>query len=264
MTEIFQEAIKGYNLPLTILVGLIALYWVISLLGLVDFDSIDNAMGLDGLDSDVDMDMDVDLETDMEMDVEVDADLDLDVDADADVDVGDADHHHDHDHGHLGVDHSPNAFQATLRFLGASDAPIMFVLTVFSLFAWGGNVLANLYFNGAESSSRANLLIIGVVIGALILTKITVRPLRPVMQSLRSSSVNKPVVGRTGLVKSLQLTEDYGQIEVNAEGASLLLNARLSDGFKDLPKGTEVLIVAKDDQRDLYIARPVSPETNPV
>ena len=255
MTEIFQEAFKGYNLPLTILVGLIALYWVISLFGLVDFDSIDNAMGLDGLDTDVD----VDIETDMEMDVDMEADADLDIEADSDIDVGDGDHHHDH--GHISVDHSPNAFQATLRFLGASDAPIMFVLTVFSLFAWGGNVLANYYFNDAESSSRANLLIIGVVVGALILTKITVRPLRPIMQSLRSSSVNKPVIGQTGKVQSLQLTEEYGQIEVIAKGASLLLNARLSDGFKDLPKGTEVLIVSKDDQRDLYIARPVSPES---
>jgi len=237
MTEIFQEALKGYNLPLTILLGIVALYWVISLFGLVDFDSIDSAIGLDGLDADTAPHLDVDTEVAAQ--------------------TGNGDHHDDH----VSIDHSPNAFQAALRFLGASDAPVMFVLTVFTLFTWGGNLLANLYFNEAESSARSNLMIIGVVIGALILTKLTVRPLRPVMQSLRSSSINKPVIGRTGHVQSLQLTEDYGQIEVNAEGASLLLNARLSSGFKDLPKGSEILIVAKDNERDLYIARPVSTES---
>lgn len=259
MTEILQEAFKGYNLPLTILVGMIGLYWVISLFGFIDFESIDHAVGLDdggGHDFDAGVDGG---------DVHIDAeghDIETgDHGFDSDVDAADHDHAHDHHSPHAGADHSPNAFQATLRFLGASDAPIMFVLTLFSLYTWGGNMLANYYLNDAGSSGQANILLLGVVVGALILTKITVRPLRPVMKMMRSASSpgNKPVTGKQGTVRSREITSDYGQVEIYVDGASILLNARLSDGCAPVPRGSDVLIVSKDDDRDLYIVRPLSP-----
>lgn len=52
MPEILQEALKGHNLPLTILVGVVLLYWVVSMFGLVDLDSMDGggADAADGLD----------------------------------------------------------------------------------------------------------------------------------------------------------------------------------------------------------------------
>jgi hypothetical protein len=252
MTEIFQEAIKGYNLPLTILVGMIGLYWVISLFGFIDFESIDHAVGLDDVGG---HDFDAGVEVDAG-DVHVDADgHDFDA-GDHSTDVDGA----DHDHAHTHHDHSPNAFQATLRFLGASDAPIMFVLTLFALYTWGGNMLANFYFNDAGTNAQANILLLGVVVGALILTKITVRPLRPVMKMMRSASSpgSKPLTGRQGTVRSKEITVDYGQIEIYVDGASILLNARLSDGCAPQPRGAEVLVVSKDEDRDLYIVRPLS------
>jgi len=244
MTEIFQEALKGYNLPLTILVGLIGLYWVISLFGFIDFESIDHAVGLDDVSGGHDEVAGIDADG-QELLVEADSDA--------------PDHHHLHDH-------SPNAFQATLRFLGANDAPIMFVLTLFSLYTWGGNMLANFYFNAADSTTLANIMLLGVIIGALILTKLTVRPLRPLMKMMRSASSpgNKPITGKGGTVRSTQITNEYGQVEVFVEGASILLNARLSDGCDALPRGSEVLVVGRDTdgKRDLHIVRPLAPPLN--
>lgn len=263
MTEILQEAFKGYNLPLTILIGLVALYWVISLFGFIDFESIDHAVGLDDVGG---HDFDAGVDTG---DVHIDADGhdidagDHDFDVDTDVDGADHDHGHDQNPTHVHHDHSPTIFQATLRFFGASDAPIMFVLTLFALYTWGGNMLANYYFNDAGTNAQANILLLGVVVGALILTKITVRPLRPVMKMMRSASSpgSKPVTGLQGAVRSKEITTDYGQVEIYVDGASILLNARLSDGCAPVLRGSEVLIVSKDEDRDLYIVRPLSPAT---
>ncbi|MDF1753852.1 MAG: DUF1449 family protein [Verrucomicrobiales bacterium] len=53
MLELLQESIKGYNLPLTILLGVVILYWVVALLGLVDID----------IGGDFDLDVDTDAES---------------------------------------------------------------------------------------------------------------------------------------------------------------------------------------------------------
>ncbi|MEN8679179.1 MAG: hypothetical protein ABF391_03925 [Akkermansiaceae bacterium] len=50
MKEIWEQATIGYNMPLTILLGLVLLFWTVSLLGIGDFDA----------DLDVDVDLDVD------------------------------------------------------------------------------------------------------------------------------------------------------------------------------------------------------------
>ena len=41
MQEVIQEAISAYNLPLTIVLGLVAVYWLISLAGVMEFDALD-------------------------------------------------------------------------------------------------------------------------------------------------------------------------------------------------------------------------------
>lgn len=48
MKEIWEQALLSYNLPLTILLGLVFLFWIVSLLGVGDFDT--------------DLDVDLDLE----------------------------------------------------------------------------------------------------------------------------------------------------------------------------------------------------------
>lgn len=52
MKELWEQALIGYNLPLTVLLGLVVLFWLITLLGIFD---------LDALDVDLDIDADADL-----------------------------------------------------------------------------------------------------------------------------------------------------------------------------------------------------------
>lgn len=58
MSDFIQQSILPYNLPLTGLMGLVALYWVLSLVGTID---------MDGIDFDFDGDADVDGEVSSEV-----------------------------------------------------------------------------------------------------------------------------------------------------------------------------------------------------
>ena len=51
MKELWEQALLPYNLPLTLSLGLVVLFWVFSLLG---------AIGVDALDVDIDADADAD------------------------------------------------------------------------------------------------------------------------------------------------------------------------------------------------------------
>ena len=53
MKELWEQALLSYNLPLTILLGLVGVFWLLSLLGALDFDSFET-------DFDVDADANVD------------------------------------------------------------------------------------------------------------------------------------------------------------------------------------------------------------
>lgn len=53
MKEIWQQALLSYNLPLTVLLGLVFLFWIISLLGMADFEFLEADLELDADGSDV-------------------------------------------------------------------------------------------------------------------------------------------------------------------------------------------------------------------
>jgi len=56
MNEFLEQTLLSYNLPFTVLMGLVAIFWVLSLLGTID---------MDGLDFDFDTDTDVDVDTEV-------------------------------------------------------------------------------------------------------------------------------------------------------------------------------------------------------
>jgi hypothetical protein len=58
--ELWEQALLSYNLPFTVLMGLVAVYWLLSVLGTVDLDTLDVDMDV-STDADVDADMDGDV-----------------------------------------------------------------------------------------------------------------------------------------------------------------------------------------------------------
>lgn len=226
MLQLFQESFDPYNLPFTILLIAVAGYWIIGLFGLIDIDALDGIDGVDGVDSDLSVDVDVD-----------------------GIQGGD-----DGGHSIAGA-----FFNGLLKAVGASDAPIIFIISLFSLFLWALNVLGNHYFNAAGSGSFATMLLIPVVIGAFILTRLLIRPLRPLMKLIKDTEKPVAIVGASGSVRSTALdSEGYGQIEVETGDRSLLLRARLSEKSEPLSKGAGVLVVSHDVENEAYIVRPLN------
>lgn len=229
MTELLQLALNDFNLPITILLGCMALFWIVSALGAIDVDTVDVALGLD---TDVDVDIDVDIETSHE----------LDVDAEAADQSG---------HG------ASSALQALLRFLGAADAPIMFALTIYVLMLWCSNMVGNHYFNPTDSSAIATIVLGSSLVSAFVLTRLTIQPLKPILKLFSGKETQIPVLGRSGTVRAGSISEsDTGQVE--AEGG-LLLIARAATGTGTLSKGDSVVVIEKEDDstRDVYIVRGV-------
>lgn len=219
MLDILQESIKGYNLPFTILLGVVAVYWIIALFGLVDIDGGGDA--------------------DLDLDVNVDGDADVDVDPDA------------------SADGSSGFLDAAFKIIGLTDAPLLLILSILSLMLWGLNLMANLVFNQASSASLASILVIPVFIIAIILTRLLIRPLRPVMKMFRGTEAPAQIIGKEGKVISATLDQEFGRIEIDFDGKPLLLKAVVSSDQSTLKKGDSILVVEKIDDSNTYIVRPL-------
>lgn len=224
MKEIWDLAISPQVLPFTLLLIPIALYWLLAIVGLVDMDFLDTGIDLD-----------------------VDTDIDVDVDADVDVDT-------DMDTGH----HAPGAgiLHGALRIMGATDIPIMAMLSIIFILLWALTMLGNLWFNPDQASSLGTIIGVTALVGAIILARIITLPLRPFFRAFRKSGTeNRPVVGRTGKVRSGKLTEKGGQVLIEEKGDQLFLNARLMAGSDPLERGAEVLIYKYDQESGIYYVR---------
>ncbi len=213
MLELLAESIAFYNLPLTVLLGLVILYWVVSAIGVLDLE------------------------------------FDFDLDGDFSVEAGSA----------LG------ALGGLLRFANADRVPTMIVATVFVLFLWGFGMALNLIFNQTGSYLLAGLLFLPNFIASLICTKLVTLPLKGLFTKFRlEGEVQEPIVGRSGIVKSAQVDEIYGQVEVLTASSPLLLNARVTSGSGlSLAKGTQVLIFDHDSEREIFLVREDDSHSHP-
>lgn len=149
---------------------------------------------------------------------------------------------------------------AMLRLVNAGSVPVTVVLTVLILVMWISSLLLNYYLNpGASLLFAAGFFFAALVLG-LIGTKLITQPLIPFMRKLKEAEDAPPVIGEVGVVRSIQLDPSYGQVEVERQdGASALLNARLSADTEPVPRGTQVAIISLDEKSGVYLVRPLPP-----
>lgn len=234
MMELLRESILPVNLPFTLLLGAVAIYWAVALFGLVDLDG-GGGEGADGFAGDGAGEGAVD---------------------GGGHDGGGHDGHEAMAEGGKAV-HGGGALHAAMKFVGAADVPLIFVLSLFSLMLWGLNVGLNHYLNPGFDGARASLLLIPVVLGAFVATRLLVIPLRPLARALRKPEAPAEIIGAEGVVRSARLDREFGEIEVFTSGKFLILRARLGEGGNGLRKGDKVLVVAKAEGGPGYVVRPL-------
>lgn len=207
MKELWEQAILPCNLPITILLGLVVVFWLFEI------------VGGSGLDS-----------------------------ADADLAAGEA----SAETGDLST--------SILRVVNAGAVPLTIVLSVLVLALWIASVLLNYYFNPEQSRLRSVAFFFAAFGLAIVATKLITLPLVPLMRRLKASEDTPPVLGETGIVRSIEIDSRYGQVEVQrADGAPAILNSRLAPDVDPVPRGTSVVVVSMDETSGVYLVRPLTP-----
>lgn len=169
----------------------------------------------------------------------LDIDFDLDPDIDTDVDTGGA-----------------LAGTSLARFLNIGDVPLMILLSVFLFILWAVGVLTHRYI-GDWSALLQLLMLVPMLIGAALLTKIVTTPLKKILKSLDNSEHSGEIdfIGKRCTVCSGSLDSRSGQVEVTTQGSPIKLNAQLEGGDAPLTRGAEVVIVSYNPESGVYRVR---------
>lgn len=166
--------------------------------------------------------------------------IDLDLEGDGDG---------SHDHGAL-----HGALSSVMRFMNAHDVPVMLVLSLITLFTWVAAMIGAVLIPATVPFREATIAITAIIIG-IILTKVLTRPLAPLFKFIKSAEPADPIIGKAGIVRTREITQEKGQVEVLHRGIDALLTARLPEGAAPLPRGTEVIIYDHNSDTGIYSVR---------
>ena len=142
-------------------------------------------------------------------------------------------------------DHSAEGgfWLAAGKFLHLGYVPFMIVASVLALLMFPFSVLGNYYLNPTRNATIALLLLVPNFLGSALLTRIIVTPIKKLFESFQDRiEADTKIIGKEGVVVSMQVDSTYGQVEVPTNGAPMLLNVRVSSGHTTIPKGTPVII----------------------
>lgn len=212
MLEFLYEALRPVNLPFTALLGMVTFYWVLVSLGALDFNS--------------------------EPHIDVAHDPHLDV----------------HGHGDSAdgaVDGAHGGLKSALQFLNFGNVPTMIVVSILSLSLWVCSMLSNYYFNDGSLLRTLVLLVPNIVLAAII-TRLATTPLKKLFSALnREYDEHKPVVGRTCTILTSEVTDKFGQAQIETAGAPLIINVR-TYGEAAFSRGESALIIKEDTADNIF------------
>jgi hypothetical protein len=220
--NVMKAALLPVNMPFTILLGGVTLYWLLVIAGALDFE-------LGG----------------------------HDIDVDTGGHAGDVSGGHEVDGGHAAHDghdihHGTGVFQGFLQFLHIGDAPLMIVLSIMSVLGWMFAMLANVSFNAGNSLLIGLGLVVPNLVFTCVATNIIMRPIANFVRSLNQDAEKAPpIVGLVAEVTTSEVTEKFGMGLVHIKGAPLAIQIRnlREDKFG---KGERVLVIQEDRQNHTF------------
>jgi len=233
-----QSAFFGFlnhwwNLPYMVMLGLVTVFFVLQMVGML------------GGGADHEADVDHDIDADVDHDVDVDADHDVDVDHDADAD-------HDADSG--GV----FGWHAALSFFGVGRVPLMVVWVTFFIFAG----FTGIFFNSSIFVSHAGAYPMwgfgassgtSLAVGLVAVRLFSRAAAKFVDVGGHGSTKKHELSGKRGVVASQKLDQAFGEVRVrDARGNELLLHGRLPESEPAMSRGEKVVLVDYDHERELF------------
>ena len=219
----FWDAMVAYPTAIyTVLLGVVLVYWLLAMLGMVDFESTGMHLG-----------------DDFHADVHVDAHGDI---------------HADGDGAEIGT------LAGYMVAFGLDGVPFSIVISLIVLIAWTLSCTAGMWLLSWVPTPwlRAlfgTLTLVCSAAAALPATAALVRPMRRLFVN-HTAIGNAALVGMTCRVLTQQVDERVGRAEVARRGANL--NIRVwSPGPNSLQRGSQALIVAYDEASARYQIEPL-------
>ena len=240
MKEFFDIAFAIVNLPLTILFGLMILYWILTTLTGLDLDFFD-------------ADIDVDIDTD----VDIDADIDSDFDVRGNLDVNDVSNTEVKKEDIIRRRGKLNFFQIFLIYFNFVGLPFMFTFSFFVLF-WWAITMAGTSITHSYDNDFGFIFFFGGIVPALILTKIFTTPFKKFFKNFNNRGENSlELLGRQGVLGDTISGEQITMLQVKIQSDPIKVMVVSKDGI-EIPANTKVEIVNQVKHKPVYIVKPMN------
>ena len=224
MSELWEASLAFPTVVFTIALGIVLVYWLFVLLGTLDLDLLGHGGGHD---------------------------------------VGDASGGHDAggdagDGGHDGQDHDTdgdgdNSGSGPWRGLGLSAVPLTISISAIVLVCWVGSVLVTSYLLADAAAWLRGLVLPGMLIVALPIAAVLVRPLAPVFR-IKEGTTRADLVGRLCTINTGHVDATFGDATVKEGGDVLIIQVRCDAG--KLVRGDKALIIEFDLERQAFLVEP--------
>lgn len=206
------------NAIMTVIMGVLFLYWLISFL----FGG-----------------MELDFDVGFDSHVEVDPGIGFDSRA---LETGDPTSHVE-----------PGVFMKFLDFINVGKMPFMVILTIFMFFIWVGSLLITSLFNMASWGKISVLILIPLIVVAVFLTKLVTVPLIKVFHAMGYKGEEAiDFLGRSGKMTSTIEDDKIGTAEFVIAGDPIRLNVKSLNGDK-ITYGEYILIEDELPDKKVYM-----------
>jgi hypothetical protein len=232
MNELVEASLQFPTVVFTIGFGITLVYWLFVLIGALDIDLFGH--GGDVGDGGVDVDV---------------AGHDVGGhdagDASGHDGGGDADGHDSDGDGHGGA--------GVWRALGLGSVPLTISVSVILLVCWVASLLVMHYALPDAGDWLRGVMLVAVLVAALPLAAVLVRPLRPVFK-MREGKSNADYIGHTCTINTGTVDDKFGDAKINDNGTVLIIQVRCDAG--KLAHGDTALVVAFDEERQAFLVEP--------
>ena len=233
MIEFLQECVNYVNLPATLVMIGVLLYWMMVMVGV---------FGMDAIDLDFDMDADVGLDADIGVDADVGVDGGIDTAPGTSFGGGSS------TTGNDGI------FRQVFDFFYLGEVPIVIVGTFFALAFWVATIMTNHWYNQEQHLLPSLLWLIPNLIFSLVVTRIAMIPFIEIFK--RPPPENKTreeMCGLIGRVTTSEVTEKFGQLEDKPDNEpEMILNVRTLPGER-LGKGDTAKIISFNNDNGTFL-----------
>ncbi len=145
------------------------------------------------------------------------------------------------------VDEGGGVFGPLLHWLGIGSVPVMIMLSFFIFFGWAISLIANAAVNADGSPIVGLLLLLPNLAVSLFLAGLIARP----FGRLFKPETHQRILYSVGVATTSTVTADFGQVEIPARGAPIVINAR-TVGDTVLHRGDKALVYDQDNDKGIY------------